>query len=148
VFRSSSRSLVVLLSLLVLPLAACSSTGSGSASSSSSSSGGSSGGSSSAAATTSGASVSATATTAGAPQIVISNFAFSPDQLTVTPGQKVTVVNHDSTTHTLTATGNKAFDTGTIAGGATGSFTAPSAPGSYPYICTIHQFMKGTLTVK
>lgn len=85
---------------------------------------------------------------AGAPQIVIDNFAFSPANLSVTPGQTVTVVNKDSTTHTLTATTSKAFDTGDIAPGKTGTFTAPTTPGSYPYICTIHQFMHGTLTVE
>jgi plastocyanin len=84
----------------------------------------------------------------GSVQIVISNFAYQPMDLTVDPGQKVTVVNHDSTAHTLTATSDHAFDTGRIDGGATGSFTAPTTPGSYPYICTIHQFMHGTLTVR
>jgi plastocyanin len=58
------------------------------------------------------------------------------------------VDNHDSTAHTLTATAGKAFDTGTIGAGKSGTFTAPAAAGSYPYICTIHQFMHGTLIVK
>ena len=31
--------------------------------------------------------------------------------------------------------------------GATATFTAPSTPGSYSYLCTIHPTMKGTLTV-
>ncbi|ALV38580.1 hypothetical protein AS200_15220 [Streptomyces sp. CdTB01] len=75
------------------------------------------------------------------------NFAFSPANLRVRPGTKITVVNRDSATHTVTATGNKKFDTGSIAGDATAAFTAPSAPGSYSYICTIHPNMKGTLTV-
>ncbi len=47
-------------------------------------------------------------------QIVISNFAYSPMNLTVAPGQTVRVVNHDSTAHTLTAGAGNAFDTGTI----------------------------------
>jgi len=81
-------------------------------------------------------------------QIVISNFAFSPMNLTVSPGQKVTVVNHDSTAHTLTASTGNAFNTGTIGPGASGTFTAPTKPGSYPYICSIHQFMHGTVTVR
>ncbi|WP_225448675.1 cupredoxin domain-containing protein [Streptacidiphilus sp. P02-A3a] len=79
--------------------------------------------------------------------MTIHNFAFSPATLTVTPGEKVTVVNQDSTAHTVTATGTKAFDTGDVAPGATATFNAPSTAGSYPYICTIHQFMHGTLTV-
>ncbi|MEZ0109721.1 plastocyanin [Catenulispora sp. EB89] len=90
----------------------------------------------------------ATGAPVGASQIVISNFAFSPAALTVTAGQTVTVVNNDSTTHTLTATTGKAFDTGDLAPGKTATFTAPTTPGTYSYICTIHQFMHGTLTVK
>ena len=80
--------------------------------------------------------------------IVIKNFAFSPASMTVSPGAKVTVTNDDSVTHTVTATGTKAFDTGDVAPGKTVTFTAPSADGSYPYICTIHQYMHGTLIVK
>ncbi|MBW5480477.1 cupredoxin domain-containing protein [Streptomyces bambusae] len=83
----------------------------------------------------------------GEVRIVIDNFTFSPADLKVSPGAKVTVVNQDSAPHTVTATGDKAFDTGTIAAGATGTFTAPSTPGSYAYLCTIHPSMKGTLTV-
>ncbi|MER6298059.1 cupredoxin family copper-binding protein [Kitasatospora sp. NPDC001539] len=81
----------------------------------------------------------------GALQVTIRNFAFEPAALTVSPGQTVTVVNQDSVPHTLTAS-DKSFDTGTIAAGATGTFTVPQS-GTHPYICTIHPFMHGTLTV-
>jgi plastocyanin len=85
---------------------------------------------------------------ASANMIVIKNFAFAPASLIVSPGAKVTVENEDSVAHTVTATGNKAFDTGDIAGGKTTTFTAPSTDGSYPYICSIHTYMMGTLIVK
>ncbi|MFC1418394.1 cupredoxin domain-containing protein [Streptacidiphilus cavernicola] len=138
-FRSR-RLLPLLLGLLLLPLSACSSGGSTSNQLSTTVT---------SAASSAAAAVSSAATATGSgTEVVIHNFAFAPDALTVKPGQKLTVVNKDSTAHTLTATGNKAFDTGTIAPGATATFTAPSTPGSYPYICTIHQFMHGTLTVK
>ncbi|WP_329136854.1 cupredoxin domain-containing protein [Streptomyces sp. NBC_01476] len=101
----------------------------------------------SAPATTGSASASASASGAGAATIVIKNFAFRPATLSVRPGTEVTVMNQDSTTHTVTATGAKAFDTGDIAAGKTATFTAPGKAGSYPYICSIHTFMKGTLTV-
>ena len=65
----------------------------------------------------------------------------------VTPGEKVTVTNKDSVAHTVTAN-DKKFDTGDISPGKTATFTAPSTPGRYPYICTIHQYMTGMLTVK
>lgn len=83
----------------------------------------------------------------GADRIDIKDFAFGPAALTVKPGAVVTVTNSDSTTHTVTATGAKAFDTGDISPGKTVTFTAPSKAGSYPYTCTIHPFMKANLTV-
>lgn len=113
----------------------------------SSGSGSGSGGGTSTPATATSASSSATGSGGGADTIVIQNFAFGPASLTVAPGAKVTVMNKDSTAHTATAVKNKAFDTGTIAPGRTATFTAPKTKGVYDYICTIHQFMKGTLTV-
>ncbi len=83
-----------------------------------------------------------------AKRITTKNFAFSPATLTVRAGEKVTVVNEDSVAHTVTATEGKAFDTGSIEGGRSGTFTAPSAPGSYPFVCTFHPYMKGTLIVR
>lgn len=139
------RPFVALAGLLLVTVAACSSG---------SSSGHSSGSSSSPAVPTSSTSPTASSasssssTPSAKADIAIANFAFSPASLTVNPGQVVTVANHDSTTHTLTATTGNAFNTGDIAPGATATFTAPSEPGSYPYICTIHQFMHGTLIVR
>jgi plastocyanin len=78
--------------------------------------------------------------------IVVSNFAYGPASLSVAPGTKITVVNQDRAPHTVTAR-DKSFDTGTIAGGQRGEFTAPSSPGTHPYICTIHPYMTGVLIV-
>lgn len=58
----------------------------------------------------------------------------------------VTMENVDDAAHTLTAV-DKGFDTGTLAGKASGSVTAPDAPGTYEYICSIHNYMKGALRV-
>ncbi|MFI6849321.1 cupredoxin domain-containing protein [Kitasatospora sp. NBC_00085] len=85
-------------------------------------------------------------TSSGAVQVTIKNFLFEPADFTVRPGETVTVTNEDSAAHTLTAA-DKSFDTGTIAPGKSATFTAPTQPGSSPYICTIHPFMHGTLTV-
>ncbi len=80
--------------------------------------------------------------------IVISGFAFS-GAMTVKPGQKVTVTNQDSVAHTLTDRQTHKFDTGNIPGnGGTGTFTAPTTPGSYPFGCTYHPDMHGTLVVR
>ncbi|AIJ11215.1 cupredoxin domain-containing protein [Streptomyces lividans] len=96
-----------------------------------------------------GATESATRSSAsGGTQVTIKDFTFEPASLTVSPGAKVTVVNKDSTTHTLTASKGGSFDTGDIAPGKSATFTAPSTAGDFPYACTIHPFMKGTLTVQ
>jgi plastocyanin len=79
--------------------------------------------------------------------IMIKDFMYSPAEITVAPGAKITVTNADKAAHTVTA-GDKAFDTGNIAPGQTGQLTAPTKPGSYPYICTIHPYMTGMLIVK
>lgn len=81
--------------------------------------------------------------------IVIKNFSFMPSTDTVKPGGTVTVKNEDGTAHTFTATGSAkgTFDTGNISAGQTKTFTAPSKKGSYPYLCTIHNYMNGTFKV-
>jgi plastocyanin len=66
--------------------------------------------------------------------------------LTVAPGATVTVTNKDQVAHTLTATDGM-FDTGNIDAGQSKTFTAPKTAGKYPYMCSIHQYMTGTLTV-
>ncbi len=91
--------------------------------------------------TTAGSSGSTTGAT-----IVIKNFAFSPSAVTVAPGATVTVTNDDQVAHTITASDGK-FNTGDIASGQSKTFTAPNAAGKYTYICSIHQYMSGTLTV-
>ncbi|WP_328678113.1 cupredoxin domain-containing protein [Streptomyces sp. NBC_00322] len=96
---------------------------------------------------TSASSAPSSTSNTGAAHISIKNFTFIPAKLQVRPGTKVIVENQDSVTHTLTATGDKKFDTGDIDPGETATFIAPSTSGSYPYICTIHPNMKGTLTV-
>ena len=79
--------------------------------------------------------------------ITISNFSFMPMQLKVTPGATIKVTNKDSVTHTLTSTNGK-FNTGNIRHNQTKSFTAPDKPGTYHYMCNIHQYMTGTIIVK
>jgi plastocyanin len=80
--------------------------------------------------------------------IIIKNFMFAPASLTVAPGAVVTVHNEDSVTHTLTDKSDPGlFSTGDVGPGATKTFKAPDKPGSYPFLCTIHQYMTGTLVV-
>lgn len=94
---------------------------------------------------------SSTTTTGGssgsAAVVHIKNYEFNPSKLTVKPGQKVTFTNDDSVTHTATAS-DGAFDTGDIKPGASQTVVVKAGvTGAVPYICSIHQYMKGTLTV-
>ena len=79
--------------------------------------------------------------------IVISGSAYS-GSLTVKPGQQVTVTNEDPADHTLTSQTAGQFNTGTIPAGGASTFTAPTAPGGFPFFCRIHLAMRGTLVVQ
>ena len=92
---------------------------------------------------------SATTTTpapSGGNSVSISNFAFSPSNLTVTIGTTVTWTNKDSVAHTVTGA-NGAFNSGTMAPGATFS-QAFNTAGVYNYSCSVHPYMTGTVTVQ
>jgi len=65
---------------------------------------------------------------------------------TVTVGQTVSWHNTRGTTHTSTANGG-AWNTGNIAAGATSTPIQMNTAGSFPYECSIHPTMTGTLTV-
>src|SRR5207244_3707353 len=71
---------------------------------------------------------------------------FSPANLTVKVGKTVTWVNKDTVTHTVTSDGSSLFDSGFMPTGATFQFTFTAA-GTYPYYCTVHPYMKGTIVV-
>ena len=84
---------------------------------------------------------------AGAASITIKDFGFGAP-ITVSPGAAVSVTNLDSAPHTVTADDGSAFDLDVKGGGGTGTFTAPTQPGTYTYHCTYHPNMHGTLPVK
>ncbi|HSR50215.1 MAG TPA: cytochrome P460 family protein [Acidobacteriota bacterium] len=71
--------------------------------------------------------------------------AYSPQTLTVKVGTTVTWINEDPFPHTATAD-DGSFDTGTIASKQRASVTF-NDPGTFPYTCTPHPFMKGTIKV-
>lgn len=76
---------------------------------------------------------------------VIQDYRFP--ELIAAPGATVTVVDGDGEPHTVTAD-DGSFDTGSFDSSAPGTFVAPTAPGSYPFHCTVHPSMRGTLTVR
>jgi plastocyanin len=78
--------------------------------------------------------------------VTITNFAYAPANLSVPTGTTVTFTNMDNVQHTVSSDDNTAFDSGAFNQGMTYQLTA-GPPGTYPYFCRIHPFMKGTLTV-
>ena len=105
-------------------------------------------GSGSVSTTTTSGSVSTTTTAgaAGGGQVVMKGFAFSPGSITIKAGESVTWTNQDGTTHTVTAD-NGEFNSSNIASGATFTFKFDKA-GTYPFHCSIHPSMKGTVIVQ
>jgi len=77
--------------------------------------------------------------------ITIKDFGYTTPA-SVTPGATIMVKNQDDTEHTVTADSGNAFDDHAPTGNST--FKAPTKPGSYPFHCTFHPEMHGTLVVK
>jgi plastocyanin len=82
---------------------------------------------------------------AAASGVTIKDFKFLPGTTSVSVGDTITWTNQDVAPHTATAN-DGSFDTGSLSKGKSGSHTFTKA-GSFPYICSIHPSMKGTVTV-
>jgi amicyanin len=78
--------------------------------------------------------------------VTIKNFAFRPATIKVKPGTRVTWVNHDEDAHTVTFQSNLKVASDPLQGNQRYSYTFQT-PGTYPYICSIHPFMRGTVIV-
>jgi plastocyanin len=86
-------------------------------------------------------------TTPGEAPVKIVSFQFTPQTVTVKPGTKVTWTNEDTTVHSIKDTSPLATPISQDLGkGATFSITYERA-GTYSYICGIHQYMTGSVTV-
>ena len=77
--------------------------------------------------------------------MVIDGTRYEPSVITVKKGDTVTFVNRDPFPHTVTAAGK--FDSRSIPADGKWTYRATAA-GEYPYICTLHPNMKGTLKVE
>jgi plastocyanin len=80
--------------------------------------------------------------------IEIKDFTFSPQTITVKPGQVIMITNRDSAKHDFAADDGKSFNTELISTDQSVLVTAPQNPGEYPYHCNPHPTMKGTLIVE
>ena len=77
--------------------------------------------------------------------VTIQNFTFNPQILAVGQGTTVTWKNQDSVAHRVVSdTG--VFDLGNVAPGQTVKYTF-NRLGKYPYHCSIHPTMNGTIEV-
>jgi len=78
--------------------------------------------------------------------VEVKNFSFTPMTLTVAVGTKVTWKFDDSAQHTVSAM-DKSFVSPAMNNGQTYSYIFTKA-GTFQYICSIHQYMKGTVVVQ
>jgi plastocyanin len=78
--------------------------------------------------------------------VSLANKAFSPHTVTISVGGTVTWTNHDGMPHTVTSTSG-AFSSPILNQGGTFKQTFNKA-GTYPYICTLHSGMGGTVVVQ
>jgi plastocyanin len=86
-------------------------------------------------------------TSAAAPNVSIGNFTFKPQSLQVAAGTTVSWVNEDDVPHTIVGS-----DPGSpLKSGALDTDASYSAvldkPGTYPYFCSLHPHMTGTVVV-
>ena len=78
--------------------------------------------------------------------VIIQNFAFNPNTITIKAGTNVTWINQDSAIHDVSSDSG-AFASSDLSKGEkyTHNFTKP---GEYPYHCNEHPYMKGKIIVQ
>lgn len=79
--------------------------------------------------------------------VTMSNLAFSPAAITVSPGSMVAWTNKEDAPHTITSKGGGVLKSKTLQKGSSFSYTFATA-GAYAYYCSVHPNMKGTVTVQ
>ena len=76
----------------------------------------------------------------------IRNFAFVPKTVTLPVGSTLSIVNDDSEAHTATAL-DKSFDSAGLDTNESWSHVF-TKPGTHPYVCDLHPYMKGVIIVR
>jgi plastocyanin len=82
----------------------------------------------------------------GAATVSIQHHMYMPADVTVPAGTTVTWTNEDGAIHTVTSDAKGHFSSGWKTKGGRYSFTF-ARPGTYPYHCSLHKDMHGTVTV-
>jgi len=86
-------------------------------------------------------------TSASSKSISISGMLYKPALIEIKAGESITWTNQDSAPHTVTAQDGISFASTTLSRGAQFTHTFDK-PGTYPYYCTYHPNMIGTVVVK
>jgi plastocyanin len=85
---------------------------------------------------------------AAEPAVAIDNFSFSPAELTVAPGTRVEFTNRDDIPHTVTSAAQPPlFRSAPLDTDDRFAFVFAAA-GRYPYFCSLHPHMQGTVIVR
>lgn len=81
----------------------------------------------------------------------VKTFKFRPDTITVAAGTRVTWTNQDEIEHTVTSGtpehGDDRFASGTMSAKGAAHAAVFEKPGTYPYYCERHPFMRGAIHV-
>ena len=80
-------------------------------------------------------------------QIVIKDFHFDPQILTVRSGEKITWINRDEEPHTVVSVEKQFKKSSALDTDQEFTITA-GAHGTYTYYCSVHPRMTGTIVVK
>jgi plastocyanin len=81
------------------------------------------------------------------PQVMIENFTFTPDVLTVPVGTEVVWMNQDDTPHTVTSDDKTTFASSLLDTADTFSHRFDEA-GTFSYFCSVHPFMTAKVVVQ
>ncbi len=79
-------------------------------------------------------------------EVLIDQFTFTPQRITVKAGATVTWTNEDDVPHTI-ASSSKFFKSKALDTGDKFSFTF-TTPGTYEYFCSLHPHMTGAVVVE
>ncbi len=79
--------------------------------------------------------------------VVIDNLSFVSSSITVSVGDKVVWRNDDNVSHTVTSDTGNELNSALLSSGNTYEHTFNTA-GTYPYHCTVHPSMTGTVIVQ
>ncbi len=87
-----------------------------------------------------------TSTDAAAVEALIQDFSFDPNPVEAKTGEVIVWTNRDGAPHTVTLEDGSCKTGNVSAGGGTGGLVF-AEPGEYPFFCSIHPSMKGTIVI-